>query len=161
MSIPPSSNRTLSLFGSLLALILLVLYTLIVGYMISKVMTHGSSDTPFTGFKYGLIYIVTTVGGLISALVIGKLAITDPTEVPVMMKMNVAGQPEMDRWATILSYVYLGTWVLVGLSCLVVGVIFYPDTSRTVSDIGTTWFGLAIAASYSFFGIRPTGGNGG
>jgi len=159
MSIPSNSQRSLGLFGSVLALILLCLYTGIISYMLYKVMQNGG-DENFPPFGSGLVYIVTTVGGLISALVIGKLAVSDPSEPPVMMKMT-AGEAETDRLATLLSYIYLGTWVTVGLSSLLVGTIFYPNTSSTVSDIGTTWLGLAITSSYAFFGIQPTGGNGG
>lgn len=159
MSTPPSNyNRNLSLFGSALALILLVLYTAIIGYMLKRVLVDSGGEA--ITFEDGLIYIVTTVGGLISALVIGKLAVSDPTEAPVIMRMNAAGQPEKDKLSTNLAYAYLMTWVMVGFSCLVIGVVLYPDVNRTVSDIGTTWFGLAIASSYAFLGIQPTGGNG-
>ena len=67
------------IFGGVIAFILLMLYAVTVIYMIVEVLVHGSisSNIPYE-FPEGLVYVTTTIGGLVSALVIAKLTITKP-----------------------------------------------------------------------------------
>ncbi len=50
---------------------------------------------------------------------------------------------------------YAIIWILTGLSCLVVGEMLYPGANQTISDIGASWFGISVAAGYSYFGVNP------
>jgi hypothetical protein len=51
--------------------------------------------------------------------------------------------------------VYLGIWLLTGLAAFIVGVLFYPSVNENLSDLGTTWLRLAVAAGYAYFAIKP------
>ncbi len=143
------------IFGAVIALILLLLYTVSWGYMIMDILNCRGENCSHEYGK-GVIYVVTTVGGLVSALVIAKLAITKPGENPGIMKIAEDGNGTTNTMATTIAICYLAVWLLTGLAALIVGTMLYPDANKTVSDIGTTWLGLAVAAGYSYFGIQPS-----
>ena len=136
--------------GGLLSSILLILYTCLVGHMIIKVISLGNANNlePYE-FSNGTIYIVTTIGGLFSALVIAKLTITSPGVNPGKIEMAPS------NWVTGLVWCYLVIWLLVGVTTLTVGTILYPTISQTLNDMGTTWLGLAITAGFAYFGLKP------
>jgi hypothetical protein len=148
-----SKNFSL-IFGGIIAYILLALYAVTLIWMILQVLDAGSNNGEIE-FNSGIIYVVTTVGGLVSALVVAKLTITQPGENPGLI--NITGQTENKvlKTTTFLTNLYLAVWILVGLSALIVGVMIYPDTNNTISDIGTTWLGLAVSSGYAYFGIKP------
>lgn len=141
-------------FGGMIAFILLVLYAATVGYMIWEVVGSGRTD-PVKALEFpgGLVFVVTTIGGLVSALVIAKLAITTPGENPGIMRIAVRADGTQSGSVTGLAVGYLAVWLIVGLGALVVGVMLYPEVNQTLRDIGTTWLGLAVASGYAYFGI--------
>ena len=93
--------------------------------------------------------MVTTIGGLVSALVISKLTVTDPEG-----GLAIVSERKI-HWRTFLELAYLIVWLITGLSALIVGVMLRPEINTTLSDIGTTWFGLAVASGFAYFGIEP------
>ena len=136
-------------FGGVLALLLLALYLFAVGYMVTEV-TKCAADSnctqvPSTG---AISILVTTVGGVISGLVVATLGITQSGASP--LKVNLAGAPSW--WIVGL---YMIGWILAGLGCLVFGTMLHPEISQTVTDIGKTWVGLATAGVYAYIGISP------
>jgi len=148
-------------FGGVLAVVLLGIYAAAAGAMIYAIVTACSMAEPCTAdlsgrFQQGYVYVLTTVGGLVSALVVAQLSVTQPGEMP-----NVAGFRPISRggrWVGgMVVIVYLVVWALVGLSSLIVGVMLYPGVISTVSDIGTVWLGLAVSAGYAYFGIERNG----
>ncbi len=142
-------------FSGILAYILLLLYGVTVGLMILHVYNSAKSDpSQAHEFSRGVIYVVTTIGGLVSALVVAKLAATTPGKNPGFTS-NVAGAVGKEA---ILSNLYLIVWGLVGLGALIVGVMLWPDVNKTLHDVGASWLGLAIAAGYAYFGIKPKTG---
>lgn len=154
-----------SVFGSFLAVVLLILYSSILVYMMMNAISCESPEVCRTLIddKQGMIYVVTTIGGLISALVIAELAVTPVGETPIAHRMappaHIQQAPQrLERIkkgaVTTLTYVYLVVWVLLGLAALVIGVVLYPENSMTIRAIGNTWLGLAVAAGYSYFGIK-------
>lgn len=148
------------IFGGLIAFILLLLYAATVGYMINEVRGYDTKgNSTLLIFPDGLIFVVTTVGGLVSALVISKLTITKTGENPAIISMTETrdekGNRIANKPATIIAFLYLFVWMATGLAALLVGTMIYPGVNSTVSDIGTTWLGLAVAAGYSYFGINP------
>jgi len=56
-----------------------------------------------------------------------------------------------------LEIAYAIIWFLVGLGALVVGNVLYPEASQTLADIGKTWFGVAVGATYAFWGLTRPG----
>lgn len=158
-----NSNKVQVIFGSIIAVVLLLLYSSILIFMIIQIVgCETASEYCGEAITKGMVYVVTMIGGLISALVIAQLAITPTGEMPFMRQFannsNITpeSQPPIGKTGiTRLIIIYLSVWVLLGLAALVVGVIIYPDRSETISAIGNTWLGLAVAAGYSYFGIQP------
>ncbi|MCK5116467.1 MAG: hypothetical protein KAR44_07680 [Candidatus Aegiribacteria sp.] len=104
-------------------------------------------------FHRNITLIVNNVGGLIFAIVVAKLAITKRGKNPLLIMNRTKNMPS--RPATGLALIYAIVWILTGLSCLVVGVMLYPGANKTISDIGTSWIGVSVAAGYSYFGVNP------
>jgi hypothetical protein len=146
-----------SIIGGVLAYILLALYSGIAGYIAYQVVKIANSpgEEQDVSTTQGMIYILTTVGGLVSALVVSKLTITKPGD-------NPAAFDEVRKWnrgqrftVQFVVWFYLVVWMVIGLAALVIGVILYPDISETLSDLGTTWLGIAVAAGYTYLGLDP------
>jgi hypothetical protein len=148
-----------AVFGALIAIILLLIFVFATWYMVLTVVYQcGGEPTcvplPQDFFGDGFIYVVTTVGGLVSALVIAQLSVTEPGATPKLGTFEPTSA-KAKQANNILVGLYLLAWVFTGLGALVVGVMLYPSGHTTVSDIGTTWLGLAVSAAYAYFGIRP------
>lgn len=143
------------IFGGLIAYLLLILYAGTVAFIIRGVVDcAGDSGCTTKDFNDGVIHVVTIIGGLVSALVISKLSITTPGENPTLIASLDTAQGQ-NKLASMLVLGYLAVWLFTGLSALLVGVMFYPDINETLSNIGTTWLGLAVAAGYAYFGLDP------
>jgi hypothetical protein len=145
-------------FGGLVAVILLLLFSASTLYMVSSVISFCASTNPCVSPPAGLVgegfvYVVTTVAGLVSALVIAQLSVTEPGKPPTLGSFRPEG-----RAATMVTGVvalYLLAWIATGLAALVVGVMLYPKVNQTLADIGSTWLGLAVSAAYAYFGLTP------
>ena len=141
------------IIGGIIAYILLILYTGIAIYIIIKVIQ--CSHDPLCGtldLHPGLVYVITTVGGLVSALVVSRMTITYPGTDPGVFRHLGEGQPTI---VNIIVWCYLIIWTFTGLAALIVGLLVFPDICKTLSDLGTTWLGLAVASGYAYFNIDP------
>jgi hypothetical protein len=152
-------QKTFALFfGSAIAIVLILLYATTIIYMIIVVIgvEYSNPDSLKTiDISSGLIFVNTTVSGLVAALVISELAITKTGDMPAT-RMLEEGASDRRRFITkLIVFCYILVWILTGLAALCFGVILYPQVSSTLSDAGTTWLGLAVAAGYSYFGIQP------
>ena len=141
------------IIGGMIACILLALYSGIALYIIIKVI-ECSKDPSCSNIELhsGLIYILTTVGGLVSALVVSRMTVTTPGSDPAVFSNLGAEQPLI---VNIIVWCYLIIWTFTGLATLVTGVVVFPETCKTLSDFGSTWLGLAVAAGYAYFNIDP------
>jgi hypothetical protein len=145
------------LFGAVIAVVLLSIYEFSMAILVSAVLACGTDTScrPPIQPTSGLVFVLTTVGGLVSALVVAELAVMTPGVNPFAQ----FSAPEAPRWARRWIYaiviLYLAAWLFTGLTALIVGVVLYPNVNSTLSDAGTTWLGLAVAAGYAYFGIRP------
>ena len=141
------------ILGGAMACFLLLLYLGTVGYMIVQVVIcgHHSGCAPLQ-FAKGLLFIVTTVGGLVSALVVARLALATPGGA---IQIANASTDSENPLANVIAWGYVGSWFLIGIAALVIGVLMYPDVSQTVADFGTAWLGLAVTACYAYLGIDP------
>jgi hypothetical protein len=141
------------IIGGMIAYILLLLYTGIAAYIIIKVLEcAGDASCSKLDLRQGLVYVLTTVGGLVSALVVSRMTTTTPGSDPAVFTHFKDGQPLV---VNVIVWCYLIIWTFTGLASLVVGVIIFPDICKTLSDIGTTWLGMAVAAGYAYFNIDP------
>jgi hypothetical protein len=141
------------IIGGIIAYILLILYSGIAIHIIIKVI--GCSRDPLCGkleLHPGLVYVITTVGGLVSALVVSRMTITYPGADPAVFRRLGEGQPII---VNIIVWCYLLIWTFTGLAALITGVLVFPDICKTLSDLGTTWLGLAVASGYAYFNIDP------
>ena len=141
--------------GALLAYTLLLLYSFPVFYYINAVRISGQGTGEAVIIPEGMVYVVTTIGGLISALVVARLTITPPKE-NVGEYKNTRMPSKLRKIAKFLTFLYLAIWMFTGLAALVYGVMLYPDINNTLRDIGTSWFGLAVTSVYTYFGLEPT-----
>ncbi|MEY9523981.1 hypothetical protein ABIF70_005122 [Bradyrhizobium japonicum] len=149
-------NSTVGIFfGGFIAVVLLLLFSATTFYMAYHVWQTCGGKTleacTVVAFGDGLTYVVTTVGGLVSALVIARLSVTEPGKAPSV----VPGTTEATTATTTVAILYLLGWMATGLTALVLGVMIYPKANQTLSDLGTTWLGLAVSAAYAYFGITP------
>ena len=142
-------------FGALIAYVLLALYGGTLVHMISEVRicanTPGCTEREF---GQGLLMVVTSVGGVVSALVISRLTVTAPWANPgQFLMLEGAG-----KWPTlilnILVALYLLAWLVLGGWALVVGVLMHPNINQTVADIGTAWLGLMAASTLAYLGVK-------
>jgi hypothetical protein len=141
------------IIGGIIAYILLILYGGIAVYITQQAIAC-SYDPSCSKIELhdGLSYVLTTVGGVVSALVVSKMTITTPGSDPAVFKQFGEGQPLL---VNIIVWSYLIIWTAIGLASLVVGVVIFPGICKTLSDFGTTWLGLAVAAGYAYFNIDP------
>ncbi len=151
------------LFGGFIAVILLILYEYSVYQGIMVVMclsTLGCTQYTMDSFTPGFSHAMSLIGGLVSALVIAELAVTKPGEAPVARAIGGESAGATLNWTlTIVTMIYLVVWVIAGVAAYVVGTMWYPGKLQPLTDLGQSWFGLAVAAAYSYFGISPAGGN--
>lgn len=142
--------------GGLVAVILLGLYVYSVIYgilVVQCVTTAGCTRYPLASYNDGMVQTLTTVGGLVSALVIAELAITKPND-PVMGRALASGDPAGKRTAIKwITGAYLLVWVAAGLAAFVVGQMQHPKVLQPLTDMGLAWLGLAVAAAYAYLGI--------
>ncbi len=155
-------------FGSLVAVVLLGLFSYTVLQMVLDVRVFceaalkadnstGVCPNPVTPLvRDGMIYVVTTVSGLVSALVVAVLTTTQPGNTPSIMGFTPT-TTNQEWYGSLVVALYLFIWIAVGLTALLYGVMWYPSVIPTLSDIGTTWLGIAVSATYAYFGIRPKG----
>jgi hypothetical protein len=152
------------LFGGFIAIILLCLfeYTVYEAIVVAKcVATTGCTTHTAADFTPGFAHAMNLIGGLVSALVIAELAVTEPGSSPVgraIVSVTVA-RPTLAQIASIITVLYLLVWVFTGLAAYVVGTMWWPQALQPLTDLGQGWLGLAVAAAYAYFGISPPGGN--
>lgn len=152
------NNQFGAVFGGALAVALLLLYTISAWAMILAMLSACPGDACNSdladSYGEGFRYVLTTVSGLVSALVIARLSISAPGKMPTFQSLeNVSGRLRMA--SNTVAALYLLAWAVTGLAALIVGVMLYPDVIPTVSDLGTVWLGLAVAAGYAYFGLTP------
>jgi flagellar biosynthesis protein FliQ len=158
-------------FGAAIAVILLGLYTFTAVSMVVAVWDceHANIAAPpgeadanaevsacvDSRVTSGATYVVTTVGGLVSALVVAVLGATTPGVNPSRALVSENATARVKTLGSVVVVLYLIVWAGAGLAALIVGLMVYPDASQTLANLGTTWLGIAVAAGYAYFGIKP------
>lgn len=144
---------TKTIFGGVVVCLLLSIYVYLVWVGVSVV---GCTPHPACQetFNKGMAAALATIGGLVSAIVIAELAITKPGEPPLARTLSSDASAATSNALKVVSFTYLGLWVLVGVTVFVVG-LRRPDAPQPLIDLGQAWLGLAVAAAYSYFGIEP------
>lgn len=140
------------LVGGLIAIVLLGLYV----YSVIRAIMLALS--PMGGrLNDGELLALTTIGGLVSALVIAELAVTKPGERPTV---HMFGPPEtrfddvLMKTAPWVSGLYMLVWTALGVAAFVIGVMQHPGKVQSLTDLGQAWLGLAVSAAYAYFGLN-------
>lgn len=147
-------------FGSLIAVMLLVLYAYTVSKGVAVVGCVVAGTCTAAAFTSGMSSTLSLTNGLVSALVIAELAVTEPGQPPVVRVLGETPSERARFWTKILTGLYLLVWLAAGLWAFVVGFLQHPEALQPVTDLGQAWLGLVIAAGYSYFGVRPSSATG-
>ena len=144
-------------FGGIISVILLGLYLRLIWFAIQVVdctTTIGCVALRPANFNEGMAQALSVIGGLISALVIAELAVTAKGRAPLTRILSDDASTLAVRTTAIVSTLYILAWIGAGMSAFVVG-LYHPDTLRALTTHGQAWLGLAVSASYAYFGLTP------
>ena len=145
------------LFGGVIAIILLGLYAYATVYSIQAALCIGRG--PCTSYSKdltdGIVTVLNLVGGLVSALVISQLAITKPRDTPGVGLLADDASDTTKNMVKVVALTYLAVWVACGLAALIVGFMKYPTAVPQLTAAAKSWLGLAVAAGYSYLGLKP------
>lgn len=144
-------------FGGLVAIILLGLYGYATVYSIlaAQCIGGGACTEYSKDLNDGVVTILSLVGGLVSALVIAQLAVTEPGAPPGAGLLNTESITEtLKKTVTIVSIAYVAVWLACGLASVVQGYLRYPNVVPQLTASAKSWLGLAVAAAYSYLGLK-------
>lgn len=106
-------------------------------------------------FTNGMALALSLIGGLVSALVIAELAITRPGQELLARAHAGTTSSTSSGIVRVLAVLYLVAWAVTGLAAFIVGTMQHPGVLQPLTDLGQAWLGLAVAAGYAYFGIKP------
>lgn len=145
-------------FGGLIAVILLALYVHLMRVailVVDCINTAGCTKYSASFFNDGMSQAMSIIGGLISALVIAELAITKPGEAPVARVLALDAKQTSVNILKIVTTIYILVWIVAGLWAFIVG-LYHPKDLPPLTNIGQSWLGLAVSASYVYFNLKPS-----
>jgi hypothetical protein len=149
------------IFSLLLAVILLVIfgYLLWDAYDVANDVIACATDTVCAaakrlGFNPQKENAFNLISGLIAAVVVAELAITAPTQLPGLRVFAADPDAPPQTAATAASIAYIGAWMLAGIASFGWASLNHPDALQVLTNYGTTWLGLAVAAGYAYFGVK-------
>jgi hypothetical protein len=146
-----------ALFGGTIAVILLGIYVhlLTVAYLIVDcASTSGCSSRTPADFNDVMAQTLTVISGLVSALVIAELAITKPGDAPAARAVSANLSARTTSIVKAVAIIYVVVWLGAGLAAFLKG-MYHPKVLQPFTSVGQSWFGLAVAAAYAYFGIKP------
>ena len=144
-------------FGGLIAVILLGVYVYLVQLAIAVarcLYLDGCRTYKASDFNDAMAQAMSLIGGLVSALVIAELAITQPGEAPGSRLMQAHSSPRAMMTVRVITILYVLVWLGTGLWAFVTS-LSCPSEVPPLTSLGQAWLGLAVAAAYSYFGIKP------
>jgi hypothetical protein len=146
---------TRTIFGGLIAVFLLILYAYAIVIAISTAwcISTGCAHGYDKDLNEGIISVLNLVGGLIAALVVAELAVTEPGTVPTgrLVAIQMPTPSSILKW---IATTYLLVWVLCGVAEVLVGYLWYPNVVPALTASAKSWFGIAVAAAYSYLGVK-------
>jgi Na+/phosphate symporter len=156
------TERIRDVVAQLIPAILLTFYVFAIGTAISSTIlaarqcrTNAACAETFHARRIeGVNLILNLVGGLVSALVVTELAITQPGELPSAQILKRRETKSAKRVATILSTAFIIVWLLGGAASVLMYVLYPNATPSALSEFAKAWLGLALASAYSYLGIR-------
>jgi hypothetical protein len=137
-----------------IACLLLIIYILTLGNIILSVLNWDPNKGDYVS-NMNAIWVVNLIGGIVSGVVIGNLAVNDPGATPINQVQTIANAYGK-RLMQAIIWIYLGAWLLIGASSFYVGVIKCPNVFDTLTEIGKSWLGILVGALYAWFGIKKS-----
>lgn len=141
-------------FGGVVAVVLLGLYLYLIRVAIQAVECAGSPSCIV--FNDGMAQSLSTISGLVSALLIAILATTDPGDPPLKRLFADEPKPIAKRAMNIVAGFYVLAWLGGGFAAFYVGLHHSEHTPPALTSLGQAWLGLAVSAAYAYFGIKQT-----
>lgn len=143
-----------SLFGGLIAIILLGIYIHLIKVAIMAVYcASGGSCT----FNEGMAQALSVIGGLVSALVVAQLAVAKPGEPLAKRTLAEGASQRTVKITSLVATFYVLVWIGAGLVAFMVG-LYHPKEVPALTTLGQGWLGLAVSSAYAYFGIKQPGG---
>lgn len=150
------------LVGQLIPIILLVIYVFAIAAAILSTVTAdqlcGTNAPCAQNFHErrieGVNFILNVVGGLVSALVIAELAITQPGDWPSAQILRRGVPKPSKNIVKVVSTGFVIVWLVGGTASLIMYVLYPNAIPSALSEFAKAWLGLAIASAYSYLGIR-------
>jgi len=135
-----------------IACMLLLIYTVTLGELIVSVYNWDPEVGDFVP-NANAVWVISLIGGIVTAVVIANLAVSDPGETPISQVREMA-EAYGKRLLKTIVWIYIIVWLLIGTGSFYVGVIRCPDTVATLTEIGKAWLGILVGALYAWFGIK-------
>jgi hypothetical protein len=138
----------------IISFLLLLIYVLTLGSIILSVVKYDPTHGAFVS-NLNTVWVVNLIGGIVSAVVVGNLAVSEPGEAPlgqVRAMTNAYGEAIM----RFVVWTYIIIWLLIGASAFYVGVYKCPDVFAPLTEIGKSWLGILVGALYAWFGIKKS-----
>jgi len=136
----------------IIACMLLLIYTFTLGELIISVYNWDTEAGEFVP-NVNAVWVICLIGGIVSAVVIANLAVSDPGGTPNSQVREMAEAYGKKLLNTIV-WLYVIVWLLIGAGAFYVGVIRCPDVCETLNEIGKSWLGILAGAIYAWFGIK-------
>ena len=146
------------IFGGLVVIILLGLYaySVVVCILAVQCLVEPGCQTYTKDLNEGVVTVLNLVGGLVSALVVAELAVTDPSKAPAGATLAIDVPATMKKVVGIITAAYILCWILLGLASVIVGYLQHPNVVPALTASAKSWLGLAVAAAYAYLGVRRT-----
>jgi hypothetical protein len=141
-------------FVAIFALGLYVSAVLFAWNIAQCIQTTGCTKYTEASYHAGWLFVLNTIGTLISASVVGVLAITPKGKSPTEL---VGGQPGSleDKTLKVVLLIYVLGWLVAGVIATLIGVLRWPNVLKPLTDLGYSWLGVAVAALTAWFGVEP------
>ncbi len=132
---------------SLLAIALIGLY---VYAMVATILIETPNEA-------GVGYLLSGIGGLVTAFAVGFLAIAEPNTLPTAGLNLTSGRNEVigSSIEKAIPLAFVLTWFVCGLAAVYFGLL-RPKPVESVVEVGKTWIGTVLAAVGAFWGIKPS-----
>lgn len=146
-----------AIFGGTIAVVLLGVYVHLLGvaYLIIDCANQAgcTSRTP-ADFNEVMAQTLSIIGGLVSALVIAEMAVTKTGEAPAARMLADDASARSKNILKVVTMVYILVWLVAGLVAFMKG-MYNPAVLPPLTSVGQSWLGLAVAAAYAYFGLKP------
>jgi hypothetical protein len=156
----PQKVRVREIVAQVIPVILLIFYVFAVSSAVYSTIlaarrcgTDAACAQAFHARRIeGVNVILNLVGGLVSALVVAELAITQPGELP--SAQIVRRRPSKPWIVKAVSTGFIIVWLLGGAAAVFMYLLYPKAIPSTLAEFAKAWLGLALASAYSYLGIR-------